>query len=174
MLAPTGCAKQSRGYSKTTPMPLAFSAPRIDLSEPLGGGGGTPWLWTPTNPPTNCWPEAPWGGARGHWRGGEGRGDGGGGGSGRVGRAIRRSQSAPHMHVLVCICSNVQQFHNVWPGPLNRYATHSIAVAYVHMGLILSTPGGLHGTRRERRITGSLTCLWLTPVGQIIAAPCDP
>ena len=24
-------------------------------------------------------------------------------------QAIRRSQSAPHMHVLVCICSNVQQ-----------------------------------------------------------------
>ena len=24
----------------------------------------------------------------------------------REGRGIRRSQSAPHMHVLVCICSN--------------------------------------------------------------------
>ena len=38
--------------------------------------------------------------------------------------AIRRSQSAPRMHVLVCICNNVRQFHNVWPGPLNCYATH--------------------------------------------------
>ena len=35
------------------------------------------------------------------------------------------------MHVLVCICSNVRQFHIVWPGPLNCYATHSIADAYV-------------------------------------------
>ena len=34
---------------------------------------------------TNCWPGAPRGGAS-------------------------RSQSAPHMHVLVCICSNVRQF----------------------------------------------------------------
>ena len=38
----------------------------------------------------------------------------------------------------------------MWPGPLNCYATHSIAVAYVHMGLILSTPGGLHGTRWKK------------------------
>ena len=27
-------------------------------------------------------------------------------------RAVRRSKSAPHMHVLVCICSNVRQFHS--------------------------------------------------------------
>ena len=44
------------------------------------GGGATPQFWTPTTPPTNCWPEAPWGG---HWRGGSGRGGGGGGGSRR-------------------------------------------------------------------------------------------
>ena len=25
-------------------------------------GGATPRFWTPTTPPTNCWPEAPWGG----------------------------------------------------------------------------------------------------------------
>ena len=25
-------------------------------------GGATPRFWTPTSPPTNCWPEAPWGG----------------------------------------------------------------------------------------------------------------
>ena len=87
---------------------------------------------------------------------------------------MRRSQSAPHMHVLVCICSNVRQYHNMWPGPLNCYATLSTAVAYVHMGLILSTPKGLHGTRQKGRTTGSLTSalprLWLTPVGQVIAA----
>ena len=34
-------------------------------------GGATPWFWTPTTPPTNCWPEAPWGGGGGgHLRGG--------------------------------------------------------------------------------------------------------
>ena len=31
--------------------------------------------------------------------------------------AVRRSQSAPHMHVLVCICSNVRQFFHHWPEP---------------------------------------------------------
>ena len=34
-------------------------------------GGATPRFWTPTTPPTNCWPEAPWGGGgggRGSWR----------------------------------------------------------------------------------------------------------
>ena len=35
-------------------------------------GGATPRFWTPTTPPTNCWPEAPWGG------GGGGGGMGGG------------------------------------------------------------------------------------------------
>ena len=30
---------------------------------PRGGGGGAiPRFWTPTTPPTNCWPEAPEGG----------------------------------------------------------------------------------------------------------------
>ena len=33
----------------------------------------------------------------------------GGGGS----RGASRSQSALHMHVLVCICSNVRQFHKI-------------------------------------------------------------
>ena len=28
-------------------------------------GGATPRFWTPTTPPTNCWPEAPWGGGGG-------------------------------------------------------------------------------------------------------------
>ena len=39
-----------------------------------GGRGGTPWVWTQTTPPppTNCWPEAPFGGV-------SRRGDGGGG-----------------------------------------------------------------------------------------------
>ena len=37
------------------------------------GGGGR--FWTPTTPPTDCWPEAPWGGG-----GGSAREAGGGGG----------------------------------------------------------------------------------------------
>ena len=36
---------------------------------------------------------------------------------------VSRSQSAPHMHVLVCICSNVRQFHLLWPKPHNCYTT---------------------------------------------------
>ena len=47
----------------------------------MGGGGGTPWVWTPTIPPINPWSGGGGGGAR---RGGFGRGDlGGGGGLGR-------------------------------------------------------------------------------------------
>ena len=40
--------------------------------EQKGHGGATPRFWTPTTPPTNCWPEAPGGGGGGggHWRGG--------------------------------------------------------------------------------------------------------
>ena len=55
-----------------------------------GGGGATPRFWTPTTPPTNCWPEAPWGGAsegvfrEGEWGGGI-RGAGGGAPGGSVG-----------------------------------------------------------------------------------------
>ena len=50
-----------------------------------GGGGATPRFWTPTTPPTKCWPEAPWGGGGG--RGGGGGGGGGGGiGGGGLGR----------------------------------------------------------------------------------------
>ena len=41
-----------------------------------GGGGATPRFWTPTTPPTNCWPEAPCGGGGGGLR--EGRLGGGG------------------------------------------------------------------------------------------------
>ena len=40
-------------------------------------GGATHRFWTPTTPPTNCWPEAPWGG--GDLRGGFREGEGGGG-----------------------------------------------------------------------------------------------
>ena len=47
------------------------------------GGGATPRFWTPTTPPTNCWPEAPWGG------GGRG-GIGGGGKGGAIGGGSRR------------------------------------------------------------------------------------
>ena len=62
-----------------------------------GGGGATPRFWTPTTPPTNCWPEAPWvvgggaaleGGFREGRMGGGSRGGAGGGGGlgGSVGR----------------------------------------------------------------------------------------
>ena len=44
-------------------------------------GGATPQFWTPTTPPTNCRPEAPWGG-------GGGGGLGGGGLGGAPGRAV--------------------------------------------------------------------------------------
>ena len=37
--------------------------------------------------------------------------------------AIHRSQSAPHMHVLVCIRSDVRQFHQQWLEPHNCYDT---------------------------------------------------
>ena len=43
-------------------------------------GGATPRFWTPTSPPTNCWPEAPWGGGSGRRNGGGGIGGAGGGG----------------------------------------------------------------------------------------------
>ena len=33
--------------------------------------------------------------------------------------AARRSKSAPHMHVLVCICSNVRQFSQLCPAQLS-------------------------------------------------------
>ena len=35
-------------------------------------GGATPRFWTPTTPPTNCRPEAPWGGGGGGGLGGGG------------------------------------------------------------------------------------------------------
>ena len=52
------------------------------------GGGATPRFWTPTTPPTNCWPEAPWGG--GALEGGSRRGKGGGGlREGRLGGGVQ-------------------------------------------------------------------------------------
>ena len=59
-----------------------------------GPGGATPRFWTPTTPPTNCRPEAPWGGGGGGGGGGARRGgvwegvgfwEGGGGWEGRRG-----------------------------------------------------------------------------------------
>ena len=44
------------------------------------------------------------------------------------GGAVRRPQSAPHMHVLVCICSNVRQFFHRWPGPHLCYVTSTFRV----------------------------------------------
>ena len=40
-------------------------------------GEATPRFWTPTTPPTNCWPEAPCGGGRGGGGGGGGALEGG-------------------------------------------------------------------------------------------------
>ena len=42
--------------------------------------------------------------------------------------AVRRSQSAPHMHVLVCIRSNVRQFFHHWPEPHLCYVTSTFRV----------------------------------------------
>ena len=55
-----------RWILKSLPPPSSFK-----YASPTGGGGATPRFRTPTTPPTNCWPEAPWGA----WRGGlwEGR-----------------------------------------------------------------------------------------------------
>ena len=65
-----------------------------DVNAPQGGA--TPQFCTPTIPPTNCWPEAPWGGGGGGgggWRGGSGRCDGGGGGLGGAWeRALREGR----------------------------------------------------------------------------------
>ena len=43
-------------------------------------GGGDPSVLDANYPPTNCWPEAPWGGGGGAWEGGSRRGEWGGGG----------------------------------------------------------------------------------------------
>ena len=51
-------------------------------------GGATPRSWTPTTPPTNCWPKAPRGGGGGGGGlegGGSGRGAGEGGSRGSRG-----------------------------------------------------------------------------------------
>ena len=71
--------------------PNDHSKPR--QGRPRGGGGASPRFLMPTTPPTNYWPEAPWGGGGGDGRGGGPRGANrgvlggawGGGGSGRVG-----------------------------------------------------------------------------------------
>ena len=60
-----------------------------EFQKPPGrGAGATPWSWTPTTPPTNRWPKAPWGGGGG---GGLGRGVLGGamgGGGGLFGKSF--------------------------------------------------------------------------------------
>ena len=64
-------------------------------ANPGGPGGATPRFGTPTTPPpppTNCWPEAPWGGG-GHWRGGLGGAMGGGLRQGRGGGGLRECRS---------------------------------------------------------------------------------
>ena len=56
------------------------------FSTDMGPGGATPRFWTPTTPPTNCRPEAPWGGGGGG--GGGGLGGGGLGGAPGRGRGV--------------------------------------------------------------------------------------
>ena len=82
-----------------------------------GRGGATPRFWTPTTPPTNCWPEVPWGGGGGgggHWRGGSGRANGGGGigGAGGVVGVLGAAESPPPgywgYHALHSGCQNAR------------------------------------------------------------------
>ena len=58
------------------------------------GGGATPRFWTPTPPPTNCWPGALGGGGGGGGIGGgvQGGAMGGGGLGGAGGGALREGR----------------------------------------------------------------------------------
>ena len=67
-----------------------YTTPSVNNTlQPRGGGGATPWFWTPTTPPTDCWPEAPWGGGGG---GGGGGGIGGGVQGGRMGGGVQEGR----------------------------------------------------------------------------------
>ena len=62
---------------------LNVDAGTQDMNRLGSRGGATPRSWTPTTPPTNCWPKAPGGGG-----GGGGGGLGGGALGGAPGRAV--------------------------------------------------------------------------------------
>ena len=62
--------------------------------------------------------------------------------------AIHRSQSAPHMHVLGCRCSNVRQFHDIRPEPLNCYATLHCSHFLSTCALFCQPQRDLHGARQ--------------------------
>ena len=84
------CTLNVRAYAMEHCLSLATPGKVSGATDTGDTGGATPRFWTPTTPPTNCWPEAPWGGGgggfrEGEWGGGYRRGWGGGGGSGKVG-----------------------------------------------------------------------------------------
>jgi hypothetical protein len=62
------------------------------------------------------------------------------------GGGASRSQSDPHMHVLVCICSNVRQFNEL-------HKIHSCVRPHLdfHLWPVLSTLVCLHGTVQVER-----------------------
>ena len=66
---------------RTSPENLTFSEPLLSLLGWARGGGGDPSVLDANYPPTNCWPEAPWGGGGGAWEGGSRLGGGAPGGS---------------------------------------------------------------------------------------------
>ena len=78
-----------RIYTVPGPQTRKMERGKIPNAAAFTPGGATPRFWTPTTPPTNCWPEAPGGGGGGgHWRGELGGGGLGGawGGGVREGR----------------------------------------------------------------------------------------
>ena len=81
----------------------------------LGGitGGATPRSWTPSNPPTNCWPKAPrGGGGGGAWRGGLGGAPGRAvpGGGGVPGVPVGRGRCRAPPNSWVCGPGVIRQF----------------------------------------------------------------
>ena len=89
-----------KGPVRNQPKCKFWRAEQHALHEVYLPEGATLRFWTPTKPPTNCWPEAPWGGRGGALEGGGGgggaleggsrRGDGGGGlREGRLGGGVQ-------------------------------------------------------------------------------------
>ena len=79
-----------------------------------GGGGATPRFWTPTTPPTNCWPEAPPGG--------------GGGGIGGVLRAVHKvcTVPCPNCIVVPSINNNEPKVRSPSPPPSSSQPGRSL------------------------------------------------
>ena len=99
------------------------------------------------------------------WRRREGRAEEGG---------ASRSQSALHMHVLVCICSNVRQSDKITS--MTQVCSHTIACSC--LACILSTPGCFHCTvqigRPMAAILFLVTLHVLTLLGQAIRCGTSP